>query len=216
TRAGRPGQPAVLALPGQLGVHLLQRLHVCFLDPQDRLVAPEQHHPAVLALYLVDVGIRLPHRALIVSIDHPVGRHVATPFARIAAVQPISPLWLPRPESGAKVRARRGAPALTVTGGLVQQLGHQIGWQAVRLVQVPEVRGGQRPRSASTCRRGTSAPGIRAPSRGGGLPRCSLLSCAPTPAGLCSTGGPGGPPPALVLWGRNRGGAPRRSSRRRT
>src|SRR5215510_3436920 len=89
-RRARPA--AVPHLPGQLPVHLLQRVHVFLLDPQDRLVAPEQHHPAVLAFYLVDVGIRLPHRPLIVSVNHPVGRHASAPLCRIATVHPTSGL----------------------------------------------------------------------------------------------------------------------------
>src|SRR6266566_5102424 len=72
---------------------------MCFLDPQDRLLAPEQHHPAVLALHLVDVGKRLLHGALIVSIDHPVGRHVAAPV-RLYCCHPANLTTMAsRPES---------------------------------------------------------------------------------------------------------------------
>src|SRR5262249_54769851 len=152
-----------LNLPGQVPVHLLQRVRVFLLDPPDRLVAPEQHHPAVLAFSLVDVGIRLPHRPLIVSVNHPVGRHASTPLCRIATVHPTSGLSrkLCKPGSEPPVATgpvagqspRGSAPAEDGAGGVVT---------AARRWPVPPAGRGDARHAAGRARR-ASPEWVRAP-----------------------------------------------------
>src|SRR5450432_3995583 len=60
---------------GDLRVEPFQRLHVDLLHAQDRVRPAEQHNPAVLSLYQVDVLECLLHDLLIVSVDHLVCSH---------------------------------------------------------------------------------------------------------------------------------------------
>src|SRR6516164_5474800 len=69
------------SIPGLL-VELLERLHVAFLDPHDRLRSAEEHEPAILPHHRIDVGVRLGHHVVFVPVDHLVARHVRISLVR--------------------------------------------------------------------------------------------------------------------------------------
>src|SRR3954447_19227289 len=53
----------------------LERLHMLFLHPDDRLSSAEQRQPAILALNIVHVVIGLTHHLRAVAVDHSILRH---------------------------------------------------------------------------------------------------------------------------------------------
>src|SRR5580692_513665 len=82
SRSPRSGGPTAAWRPATCfppaswsGGQLLQRLHVDFLHPEDRVVAAEQDDPAVLTLDVVDVLVRLLDCLAFFSVDHPVRSH---------------------------------------------------------------------------------------------------------------------------------------------